>query len=145
MIPPVVQVGDFDLTLEVDSSVEDLESIDVDIISTTEEGAKDLLAPDPDPAVHVAAADRYYYSRETGKKTQTHIFKSGHPAFNGTVPSVDSADTLVLWAELAKPVEGIDRRMRSIPLKLNITDPAKPKPKRPKIHVKLNNKGWDVQ
>ncbi|MBN8459280.1 MAG: hypothetical protein J0M04_15730 [Verrucomicrobia bacterium] len=127
-----VKKEEFSLTLVADdASVAQIESINIDVISTDAGNAARLKADGP---------VKYRESRITGAAARSHTFKKGG-RFEVKVPSIPAADNIVLWAELAAPAQGSDSRMLVIPLVLDKSDPAKGPVANP-ITVKLTANGW---
>jgi len=127
-----VKKEEFLLTLLAeDPSVAQIDSINIDVISTDANNAARLKGDGP---------VKYRDSRITGAAARSHTFKKGG-RFVVKVPSIAAADTIVLWAELAAPAQGSDSRMLVIPLTLDKSDPGKGPVANP-ITVKLTANGW---
>lgn len=124
---------EFQLTLVADDpAVKQIDSIHIDVISADAREAARLLSEGP---------VKYRNSRKTGDDTRSHTFKNGG-RFEVKVPTIVPTDTIVLWAELAAPAEGVsDTRMLVIPLALDKSDPSKGPQANP-IMVKLTANGW---
>lgn len=123
---------EFQLTLVAsDPSVAQIESINIDVISTDAGNAARLKGDGP---------VKYRDSRITGVAARSHTFKKGG-SLTVAVPTIPASDTVVLWAELAAPAQGSDTRMLVIPLTLDKSDPAKGPVAHP-ITVKLTANGW---
>ena len=123
---------EFQLTLVADDpAVAQIDSIQVDVISTEAGEAARLMAEGP---------VKYRDSRKTGVDTLSHTFKKGG-RFSVKVPSIPAMDKIVLWAELAAPAQGSDTRMLVIPLVLDKSDTTKVPVANP-ISVRLTANGW---
>lgn len=114
-----------------DASITQIDSVNIDVISTDAKNAARLVGDGP---------VKYRDSRIKTNAARSHTFKRGG-SFEVKVPSITPADSLVLWAELAAPAKGGDTRMLVIPLELDKSDPAKGPVAKP-ITVKLTANGW---
>jgi len=126
-----VRKDEFAVTLVADSSVAQIDAINVDVISADAKNAARLVSEGP---------VKYRDSRISGGTVKSHTFHKG-----GTVtiqvPSITPADSIVLWAEIAAPAKGSDTRMLELPLQLD-RDPKTPDPVANPITVKLTANGW---
>lgn len=127
-----IKPKEFSLTLAADDpSVTQIDSINIDVISTDSKNAARLVGEGP---------VKYRDSRITTHAALSHTFRKGG-SFSVMVPTITPADSIVLWAELIAPSKGSDTRMLVIPLELDKSDPAKG-PKANPISVKLTANGW---
>ena len=126
-----IKQEEFLLTLVADPSVEQLDAINIDVISATAAEVAKLEQMGP---------VKYRDSRHAGANTRTHVFNKGG-MFEVKVPTIPATDTILLWAELEAPANGNDSRMLMVPLVLDKSDPAKGPLANP-ITVKLTANGW---
>ena len=129
-----VKQEEFMLTLVADDpAITQIDSINIDVISTDSKNAARLSSEGP---------VKYRDSRITTNAARSHTFRKGlGRSFPVMVPTITPADSIVLWAELAAPSKGSDTRMLVIPLELDKSDPAKGPVAKP-ITVKLTANGW---
>ncbi|MEI6605825.1 MAG: hypothetical protein WCP35_10980 [Verrucomicrobiota bacterium] len=126
----LVRREEFSLILEADSSVAQIESINVDVISMDAKNAARVVTDGP---------VKYRDSRSLGGAVKNHVFRNGG-SVEMKVPSIAPVDSIVLWAELAAPSKGSDTRMLELPLTLDrkptgelVANPMK---------VRLTANGW---
>jgi len=133
--PRSITAEEFLLTIDA-SGVASVAEVPVHIISTTAEGAANLIS---------AGASAYWKQPQSGAHVTERSFgKTGRqrtPVVR--LPTVPGADHLVLLANLAAPSEGGDSRALTVPLKLDYShDPANPIAQ--PIGVRLGENGWQV-